>query len=158
MKTFGDAIKSKIDFARHSEIQNHPAFTNQKFNNLYPQLPQANEVNVYLGNLQAEKYGDKAFRGINKPSVESFFSSSANRIRFENIMLHKGLQIIENIQTRPSPGLRPLGFTSPSHKILGLGTLFFTWRNIPNNCPLAFWWRVPSHSFQGLFPLKGRGN
>jgi hypothetical protein len=158
MKTFEDKIKDKISFLWNYEIQNHPSFAKQLFNHIYPQLPQPSNVTVYLESLQAEKYGDKAFRGINKPVIENFFSSPENRIRFENIILQKGLQIIADIKNQSSPGLRPLGFTSPSHKILGLGTLFFTWRNIPNNCPLVFWWKVPGHSFCGLFPLKGRGN
>lgn len=158
MKTFKDPIKSKIQFAWNWEIQNHPSFINQQLNLAYPQLPQSNDITLYLESLQAEKHGDKAFRAINKPATEKFFSSPANRIRFENILLQKGLQIIAGIQSQPSPGLRPLGFTSPSHKILGLGTMFFTWRNIPNNCPLVFWWRVQTHPFVGLFPLKGRGN
>lgn len=158
MKTFGDEIKSKIIFRRTYEIQNHPIFSNQLLNNIYPQLPQPSEVTIYLESLHAVKDAEFAFRGVNKPITEKFFSSPKNRVRFENIILQKGLQIIANIQSQPSPGLRPLGFTSPSHKILGLGTLFFTWRNIPNNCPLVFWWRVPTHPFRGLFPLKGRGN
>ncbi|MCU0436225.1 MAG: hypothetical protein MUC87_22400 [Bacteroidia bacterium] len=157
MKTFSDSIKSKILFRWNYEIQNHPSFQNQVYNHIYPQLPQPKEVTVYLASLTAERHGNIAFRGANKPAVESFFSSSANRIKFENIILLKGLQIIEKINKTPNPGLRPLGFISPSYKTLGLGTLFFTWRNIPNNCPLVFWWRVTGHEFVGLFPVKGRG-
>ena len=57
----------------------------------------------------------------------------------------------------PDPRKRPLGDTVKSHKTLGTGTLFFTWRNISNTCPIVFWWDVFGHNWTPLFSLKNRG-
>jgi len=38
----------------------------------------------------------------------------------------------------PSEVLKPLGFTKFDG--LGFGGTTFTYRNCPNNAPLAFWW------------------
>ena len=62
------------------------------------------------------------------------------------------------IQGEVSTNLRPLGLINPQYKIFGLGTHYFTWRNIPNNAPLVYWWEVPGHKWKPLFPVANRGN
>ena len=93
----------------------------------------------------------------NKEHVEDCEYSSENRTIYENIVLQKGLSIIDMIQGEVKPNLRPLGLINPSYKTFGLGTHFFTWRNIPNNSPLVFWWQVQGHNLQPLFPVANRG-
>jgi len=110
----------------------------------------------YFSTLTGSYHEDKAFRAIGTPKTEVFYSTPANRERFENIMLSKGIGILEKVKQK-NPAHRPLGATNPSNKTLGTGTLFFTWRNISNTCPLIFWWDNPSHGWKGLFPLKNRG-
>ncbi len=61
------------------------------------------------------------------------------------------------IQNEIKPNIRPLGLIHPSHKTFGLGTHFFTLRNIPNNSPLVFWWGVACHDWIPLFPVANRG-
>ena len=43
---------------------------------------------------------------------------------------------------------------------LGFGSVFITYRNIANNCPLALWWGdtsfPPSHPFSKWYPLFPR--
>lgn len=152
-----DQIMKNIQLYYDYEIQNHIRFNNPKLNLAYPMEPQPDHVNGYLQNLPATANADIAYRKVNIPGNETFFSSPANRIRFENILLHKGVDIINRIKTVNAKGLRPLGYTSGTHKTHGLGTLFFLWRNVPNNCPLVFWWDNPAHNWKGLFPVLNRG-
>jgi hypothetical protein len=76
------------------------------------------------------------------------FSSEAGRDLLEQQLLQAGLQIRED-----SPYLkenhRPLGYMVL--KTLGFGALLVTFRNCPNNCPLAFWVDDPWYP---LFPRK----
>lgn len=108
----------------------------------------------YWESLNADKRAEFAFRPENRPSIEEYFTSAENRIRFEKILIEKGLYIINQIQGEIKPNIRPLGFIYPSYKTFGAGTLFFTWRNVPNNAPLVYWWDVPGHDWKPLFPTK----
>lgn len=91
------------------------------------------------------------FRNKNEPILETFFSSPENRVRFENLLLVKGLEILNSVSVQKK-NIRPLGFTLPSHKNFGFGTLCFTFRNVPNNTPLVFWYSSPI--WQPLFKNK----
>lgn len=115
---------------------------------------------TYLANIEgAVNYEDRAYRDSNQPQKEVFFSSFENRNRLEAIMLNKGIEIISKIQDESKrKNHRPLGKANPTYKTFGTGTLFFTWRNISNTCPIVFWWNNQSHDWIGLFPLDNRGN
>lgn len=113
------------------------------------------EALKYWDDLDADQHADYAFRPEGRPAKEEYFTSPENRIRFERILVNKGLYIINQIHGDDKPSyIRPLGFIFPSYKTLGVGSLFFTWRNIPNNSPLVFWWDVPGHDWKPLFPAK----
>lgn len=122
---------------------------------------------------KAKKYGNKVHEEVNKyhiekkyaihshfcrdedtPKKEILFSSKSNRIRFENILLDTGINILENVQNLKKKNMRPLGFDLPSHKTFGFGTLSFTWRNITNNSPLVFWYK--NRNWMPLFEKKGK--
>lgn len=151
-----DAILKKLKCYCDYEIQNHLTFPNQKFNFTYPVASQDKEVTTYFNSLPeyAHKHEEKAFRKPDTPANETFFSSVENRVRFENILLAKGIELLNNAKYKHD-NHRPLGATIPSYKILGTGTLFFTWRNISNTTPIVFWWSSPGWS--PLFPLYKRG-
>jgi hypothetical protein len=136
------------------QIQNNAKFNNQDLNCLIP-CGINNIAENYLVSLPAENHSERARRNNNSPANETFFSSPPNRIRFETIMLHKGIEIINRIKNLTVPNIRPLGYTGKNHKTFGLGTMYFTWRNISNTCPLVFWW--DNNDWKGLFPLKNRG-
>lgn len=114
----------------------------------------SHEAIEYWENLNADRYPEYAFRSENMPATEEFFTSAENRIRYEQILVDKGLYIIGQIRGEIGGNIRPLGFINPSYKTLGVGTLFFTWRNVPNNSPLVFWWDVPGHNWKPLFPAR----
>ena len=76
------------------------------------------------------------------------FSSEEGRQLLEREFLNAGLKI-RGFANDPSPRLKPLGF-SPFEP--GFGSLFSTYRNCPNNCPLALWYGDPS-SYSESHPL-----
>jgi hypoxanthine phosphoribosyltransferase len=80
------------------------------------------------------------FRPPNIPIQEDLFTSKENRIRLERIFLEKGIEILENTETVSKQQMRALGYSLPSYKDFGFGALCFTWRNVPNNTPLVFWY------------------
>ena len=89
--------------------------------------------------LEADRHPEYAFRPENLPTAEKYFTSADNRIRYEHILIEKDIYIISQIQGEVRCNVRPLGFIYPSYKTFGVGSLFFTWRNVPNNAPLVFW-------------------
>lgn len=139
-------------------VENNIKEYNQRLNLVYPEKSK-NEYDVYIASLdQATRQADKAYRRQTQPNKETFFTSKQNRLRIEQIFLDKGIEIINQIQDEESKRKhRPLGKTYPGYKTFGTGTLFFTWRNISNTCPIVFWWDVPAHNWKGLFPLHNRG-
>jgi hypothetical protein len=160
-KVFDNYIENKLKFYRFYEIENNPDrnwfISSQSHNHAYPRAAgQPEEVFQYLESLEHANYNEKfAFRAEEEPKKEVFFSSEAARARYESILLLKGIELINSIEKEPSKGLRPLGFTAPSHKTFGLGSHCFTWRNISNTCPLVFWWE--SNGWYPLLPVKFRG-
>jgi hypothetical protein len=84
------------------------------------------------------------------------FSSEEGRQLLERELLLAGMRI-RSFSQNPSQALRPLGF-SPFG--LGFGSMVVTFRNCPNNCPLALWWgdpdAAPSHPFSKWYPLVPR--
>ncbi|MBK5214548.1 MAG: hypothetical protein JJE55_12910 [Flavobacteriaceae bacterium] len=162
MKQFDDKIKKVLLVGKDYVVENHIKTKwiaeNQKLNCVYPVEEQAKEVLDYLAGLEAENDSVPAFRPSNLPKKETFFSSPENRIKLEKIFLEKGIELLNKVQTEnPDRRKRPLGDTVRSHKTFGTGTLFFTWRNISNTCPLVFWWDVPGHNWLPLFCVKNRG-
>lgn len=149
-------IDSKILFHENYTVENHPNFPTSRFNFAYPTADQPDYVIQYWENLAATNKQESAFRKPLRPSRETFFSSAENRNRFENILLHKGIELLLKAQ-KLKPNHRPLGAVTPSYKTLGTGTLFFTWRNISNTTPIVFWWAAPGAGWYPLFPLHQRG-
>jgi hypothetical protein len=162
MKQFDDKIKKVLlvgtDYVVENHIKTKWIAEKQKLNCVYPIEDQSKSTMDYLSSLEAENDSVPAFRPSNLPKKETFFSSPENRIKLENIFLEKGVELLGKVQTaNPDQRKRPLGDTVRSHKTFGTGTLFFTWRNISNTCPLVFWWDVTGHDWLPLFCVKNRG-
>jgi hypothetical protein len=85
------------------------------------------------------------------------FSGEEGRHLLEQQFLLAGLRI-RSFCENPNDIMRPLGFSGL--KTLGFGALVMTYRNCPNNCPLALWWGDPeasrSHPFSKWYPLLPR--
>jgi hypothetical protein len=84
------------------------------------------------------------------------FSSEEGRQTLETHFLSAGVRI-RGFCKDPKPILRPLGF---GHFGLGFGSTIVTYRNCPNNAPLALWWGDPDanedHPFSKWYPLLPR--
>jgi hypothetical protein len=78
----------------------------------------------------------------------NFFSCEAGRDVLEQEFLKKGVEI-RSVNTNLNKYQRPLG--NMVLETLGFGSLFVTFRNCPNNCPLALWVDFPWYP---LFPRK----
>lgn len=83
------------------------------------------------------------------------FSSEDGRQLLEREMLLTGVRI--KGLSNSSDIVRPLGYSRFS---LGFGATVVTYRNCPNNCPLAWWWGDPkahkNHPFSKWYPLLPR--
>lgn len=134
--------------------------SNEKLNCAYPIDKQSNEVLEYIRTKLNDVNNHNSppiFRPEHLPLKETFFRSKENRNKFEKIILDKGLELLQKVKKEnPDSYKRPLGHTFKSYKSLGTGTLFFTWRNISNTCPIVFWWDA-GHYWTPLFSLKNRG-
>lgn len=97
------------------------------------------QVDEYNTGKKYNKAAEYFYRKTGMPKNESLFTSPENRNRFENIMLKKGMEILNSADVN-IPNMRALGYSLPSQKNFGFGTLCFTWRNVPNNTPLTFWY------------------
>jgi hypothetical protein len=71
--------------------------------------------------------------------AHDIFTGEEGRQLLEREMLLAGIHIRSKCK-EPKPSMRPLGF-SPFG--LGFGATIVTFRNCPNNCPLALWWGDP---------------
>ena len=79
--------------------------------------------------------------------ASGLFSDDAQRMLLEEAFLVRGCQIRQECTNLPD-NARPLGY----HNLdcFGFGSMFVTYRNCPNNCPLAFW--VQQAEYPALFP------
>ena len=85
-----------------------------------------------------------------------FFATERGRHLLEQEFLKAGIRIRGFSQDQKDV-LRPLGFSNFG---FGFGSMLVTWRNCPNNAPLALWWGDPDaprwHPFRNWFPLVPR--
>ncbi|MCX2780604.1 hypothetical protein OQJ46_11860 [Microbulbifer thermotolerans] len=83
--------------------------------------------------------------------------SVERRTQYENALLKAGIKIL-GFCNSPSPVVKPLGYSRFDG--FGFGSTVFSFRNCPNNNPLAFWWGdptyLPSHPFGKWYPLLQR--
>lgn len=162
MKHTKDEIKKillfGVDYIIENDLKTKFLAEQQRLNCAYPIDEQSKIVIDYFNSISSTSNNVPAFRSKNLPKTETFFSNAENRIKLENLFLEKGVELLNKVKSKtPDPRKRPLGDTVRGHKTLGTGTLFFTWRNISNTCPLVFWWDVPSHNWIPLFCVKNRG-
>lgn len=136
--------KLDIRWWRRLEIEDRKAYqTNSDV--LRPTvLPPDPAVKAYA---EALKYAPDLRTGTGVGG-NKFFSSHSGRILLEQEFLKAGVHI-----RKECPNLnqyqRPLG--NMVLQTLGFGALVVTFRNCPNNCPLAFWVGSPWYP---LFPRK----
>jgi|SRR5450830_1274 len=142
--------KIAIKYWRALEIENRKWYKNSS-GVLWPTaVPNVPEVQAYMAlpaNFPFEP------RQSSTATIEPF-SSEAGRQVLENEFLIAGAKI-RAMSESPKQSMRPLGF-SPFG--VGFGSMISTYRNCPNNCPLALWWGDPEVNSGALhwYPLLQR--
>ena len=81
--------------------------------------------------------------------ASGIFATDEEMRLLEEALLIRGSVIIREQVNLPG-NLRPLGYSNLD--TLGFGSMFVTYRNCPNNCPLAL--RIEQDDFPALFPRK----
>lgn len=142
--------KIAINYWRVITIENQKKYKNSS-GVLWPSAtPDVAEVRAYMA--LPSKYPFEPRQPSPKP-IEPF-SSEAGRQVLENEFLIAGAKI-RAMSENPKQSMRPLGF-SPFG--IGFGSMIATYRNCPNNCPLAMWWGDPDATSGALhwYPLLQR--
>ena len=138
-----------VTYWRSLEIESRKAYKNNS-GVLWPtNVPDVLEVNEYIA--LPSKYPFEPRQAGTK--VEPFSSEEGRQV-LEREFLIAGAKI-RALSENPKPSMRPLGF-SPFG--LGFGSMIVTYRNCPNNCPLAMWWGDPAATSGALhwYPLLPR--
>ena len=141
-KRIEDAAKQaekKIEFHTWASIrfENRKAYRNQA-EVLWPaHLPEDEVLRAYMA--KESKYPFEP-RQVGGRLNNQIFSSEQGRQLLEREFLLAGVKILKQC-LNPKLSLRPLGFSGFG---LGFGSMIVTFRNCPNNCPLAFWWGNPN--------------
>jgi hypothetical protein len=117
------------------------------------ELPNYADVQAYAAGQEKFTFDPRCPGGITKHPI---FTSEEGRQALELHLLSAGVKI-RGFCADPKPILRPLGF---SRFGLGFGSTIVTYRNCPNNAPLALWWGDPNasktHPFSKWYPLFPR--
>jgi len=132
------------------EIENRKYYKNSS-GVLWPTaIPNVAEVQGYMALPSKYPFEPRQAGG----AVVAPFSSEQGRQVLEREFLIAGAKII-SLSENPTASMRPLGF-SPFG--VGFGSMIATYRNCPNNCPLALWWGNPEATSGALhwYPLLQR--
>lgn len=140
-------------FRRILEYENRLMYRNES-QVLWPaSVPEVDELAAYMAQGQDYPFVPRQPLDQDPPAP---FSSESGRQLLEQELLMAGVRI-RSWYKNPSPALHPLGFSNVG---LGFGSTLVTYRNCPNNCPLALWFGDPSsdkwwlHRWYPLFPRK----
>ena len=148
IKTSGKEIKAI--YWKISEIENRLSYRNRS-EVLWPTvIPDVAEVQAYMELPSKYPFEPRqALRTVAYP-----FSSEQGRQVLESEFLIAGAKI-RSLSENPKASMRSLGF-SPFG--VGFGSMIVTYRNCPNNCPLALWWGDPEAASGALhwYPLLPR--
>lgn len=153
-KAAADA-KKKLSFQVWAALRLENRVSNQKQSEvLWPAtLPDDAALQAYLAEEQKFPFKPRTPGG---KLEHQLFSSEEGRQLLEREFLMAGMRI-RSFSQNPKRALRPLGF-SPFG--LGFGSTIVTYRNCPNNAPLALWWGDPAaskhHPFSKWYPLVQR--
>ena len=139
--------KIRLSWWRIHEVENRRYFKNQS-DVLWPTaVPPGRLAEAYVRYITEEEPRYKLeLRSPGSVGSKKFFSSDEARTLLEQQFLIAGLEIRDTCPNLPETA-RPLGATLL--KTFGFGSTIVTFRNCPNNCPLALWVGDPWYP---LFP------
>ena len=127
--------KITVTYWRALKIENRKAYKNSA-GVLWPTaVPNVAEAQAYMALPSKFPFEPRQAGG----AAVAPFSSEQGRQVLETEFLIAGAKI-RALSENPKQSMRPLGF-SPFG--VGFGSMIATYRNCPNNCPLALWWGDP---------------
>ncbi len=144
----------KLEYWRLYEFENNPNCQNAS-EVLWPtnDIKSEDGVEAFLLQQGMIKLRDKT-QVLNIHCNKQFFTSEKNRLILEKEFTLAGLKINNSIREESKKKYwKPLGIHS--YPGLGFGALVFSYRNCPNNTPLAFWWGDWDNN-QVWYPLLNR--
>ena len=103
-------------------------------------VPENELAEHYFNEIKLQGQYPPSMRESGKMGANKVFGSEEARNVLEQQFFLAGLRI-RSLCDNPRTSMRPLGFQGfPS---FGFGALTITFRNCPNNAPLALWWGRP---------------
>ena len=111
-------------------------------------IPDHEAVRQYCQLLEDLGY-PPVLRNPGNSGASGIFETDEEKRLLEEALLIRG-SVIKKEQVNLPSNLRPLGYSNLD--TLGFGSMFVTYRNCPNNCPLALW--IEQDDFPALFPRK----
>ena len=138
LKTDAESAGKNIDIKvwRAVSFENRKAYRMQS-EVLWPtELPDDELVHEYADSIEKFPFEPRPPGGRLENAI---FSSEEGRQLLEREFLVAGVRIRSQCKS-PADVIRPLGF---SPFALGFGSMIVTFRNCPNNAPLALWWGEP---------------
>lgn len=145
--------KITIKYWRALTVENQRAHKNGS-GVLWPTAaPNVAEVQEYIALPSKYPFEPREQQKQNTTPIWPFFSDAGRQV-LESEFLIAGAKI-RAMSENPKQSMRPLGF-SPFG--VGFGSMIATYRNCPNNCPLAMWWGDPEATSGALhwYPLLPR--
>lgn len=142
--------KISVKYWRAVQIENRKWHKNSS-GVLWPtDVPDVAEVDAYMALPSRFPFEPRQPIG----SVIKPFFSEAGRQILESEFFIAGAKI-RSMSENPKESMRPLGY---SRFGVGFGSTIVTYRNCPNNCPLAIWWGDPKATSGALhwYPLLPR--
>ena len=137
-KAFGQAAKDvKVVWWCVTKFENRKYYKNQSEVFWPSEFSEGgdDEVSAYVQTLNAAGYPpEKRLQG--STPKDGVFSGEVGRAAIERAFLKAGARILALCPYLPGSA-RPLGFSKLM--TLGFGATIVTYRNCPNNCPLALW-------------------
>ena len=106
-----------------------------------------NFVDIVRENAEEKGWNPRLFRPKTIPPQENLFSSIQNREIIEKAFLEKGAYLCSLPKNRQH-SMRPMGYEYLES--LGFGSVFITYRNISNNCPLSAYAKLITYSVPKL--------
>ena len=130
------------------QMENRRSYRN-KSDVLWPTfLPDLEAVEQYCIDLEGTGH-PPVLRFPGNSGASDIFEDDAQKILMEQAFLIRGCEMRRKQANLPAT-MRPLGYSFLD--TLGFGSMFVTYRNCPNNCPLALW--VDQDDYPTLFPRK----
>jgi len=157
LKKIGNEKKIEFVFKYAKKIHSKPSTNNIEV--LRPKFIENKHVASYICFLKGIKhkkrlyYDSKTIYRKNEIEKDQLFNDSKNRDILEKYFTIYGSRIINEYfknNGEKDTSIRPLGFETLI--TLGFGSMFMTYRNIANCCPLVLW--VENEYWKPLIPRK----